>query len=311
MTLPNFLIIGAPRSGTSSLFYYLKQHPQVFASPIKEPAFFIFDGMTFYADQRDYDIYRIVDWDNRAIVTELPDYEALFHNVTTETAIGEASTAYLNNHRAPDRIMHYLSDVKLIAILRDPAERAYSAYMMDVLNGLDDLRLSEIATGYQTHSRKGRVIPGQRQFLFYINAGFYYRGITRYLQRFDRSQICVLFFDDFRRDPESTISKVCQFLGVDTTFRVNTEQRHNIGRYPRIRRWHSMAVSQNPFRSRLRKLLPSELRHRLSKALVQSNLSQPPTMNSDLRALLIDIFRVDILQLQDLLERDLDHWLAV
>ena len=122
MIMPNFLLIGAAKAGTSSLYGYLKQHPQIYMSPIKEPRFFALEGETLNFNGPTRGI-------NQTSINTLEAYSQLFQKVTTEKAIGEASTIYLSSPKAPERIKHYLPDVKLIAILRDPSERAFSSYM--------------------------------------------------------------------------------------------------------------------------------------------------------------------------------------
>src|ERR687894_3261543 len=115
MTMPNFFIIGAQKAGTTSLYYYLKQHPQIYMSPRKEPHFF--KGM--HSELRK---------SGRGLppVTDLGDYQALFRGVTDEKAIGEASASYLYSPKAPALIKSSIPDAKLIAVLRNPADRAYS-----------------------------------------------------------------------------------------------------------------------------------------------------------------------------------------
>ncbi len=123
MNKPNFLIIGALKAGTTSLFNYLMQHPQIYMSPVKEPKFFALVGE--YLDPKKREILG-------KCVVDIEEYRALFDNVTTEKAIGEASAIYLSSRRAPGRIQHYILNVKLIAILRDPVERAYSHFLHNV-----------------------------------------------------------------------------------------------------------------------------------------------------------------------------------
>ena len=101
MTMPNFLIIGAMKSGTTTLYDSLNAHPQIYMSRLKEPHFFSYDGTQNFP------------------ITNLEDYQALFRGVSNETLIGEASTTYLFNSKAPERIRHYIPQAKLIAILRD------------------------------------------------------------------------------------------------------------------------------------------------------------------------------------------------
>src|SRR5690348_12453358 len=112
MTLPNFIVIGPPKTGTTSLNSYLKQHPQIFMCPIKEPGFFMLEGEPLASD-RPAGGYSI---------TNLADYQKLFEGVKKQTAIGEASTQYFYSQKAATRISHYVPGARLVTILRDPAE---------------------------------------------------------------------------------------------------------------------------------------------------------------------------------------------
>ncbi|NEO53881.1 MAG: sulfotransferase [Okeania sp. SIO3B5] len=131
MSMPNFLMIGAPKAGTTSLYEYLKQHPQVYLSEIKEPHFFSFEGRTqgFNDPSRANFI--------RKKVTKIEDYKKLFEEVKDEVAIGEASTSYIYIPEAVERIKKYVPDVKIIAILRNPADRAFSHYLQHRKNGTE------------------------------------------------------------------------------------------------------------------------------------------------------------------------------
>ncbi len=135
MTLPNFLVIGAAKSGTTALHEYLKQHPQIYMSPQKEPHFFSLEGKK--VDFRGPGDKREEQLNNS--VTNIEDYRKLFQGVSNEIAIGESSTSYLNNPEAPERIRHYIPNAKLIAILRNPVARAYSSFLHMVQRGYEPL----------------------------------------------------------------------------------------------------------------------------------------------------------------------------
>lgn len=131
--LPTFLVIGAAKAGTTSLYHYLGQHPQVFMSPVKEPGFFALEGHPLdFRGPGD-------EWLRQATTTTLEAYQKLFEGVRDEPAVGEASVLYLHHHAAPEAIARYVPDVKLVAVLRDPVERAYSAFLYQTRNGREPL----------------------------------------------------------------------------------------------------------------------------------------------------------------------------
>src|SRR4051794_34967159 len=125
--LPNFLIIGAAKAGTTSLYHYLRQHPDVYMSTIKEPNYFCFEEQL----------------PEYAPVRTLAEYESLFDGASSQPAVGEASTQYLNSAAAPRRIANILPNVRLIVSLRNPADRAYSSYLGRVWGGRERAGVSE------------------------------------------------------------------------------------------------------------------------------------------------------------------------
>ena len=142
MRLPNFLVIGAAKAGTTTVYQYLKQHPQVYMSPRKEPHFFSKNGT------KDYPI------------PTLEDYQALFQEASDEIAIGEASTSYLTHPQTAERIQYHIPHAKLIAILRDPANRTYSLYIMLLMLGkrkLSSYTHQEILDEFYNLVKKDRV----------------------------------------------------------------------------------------------------------------------------------------------------------
>src|SRR5436309_11753413 len=130
MTLPNFLIIGAAKAGTTSLYHYLRQHPDIYMSPVKEPAYYASASVAARSGR------------SRGIRTRAA-YERLFAAAGAERARGEASPQYLNDDAAPDRIAADLRDVRLIVSLRNPVDRAYSSYLGRVAGGTERRRVDE------------------------------------------------------------------------------------------------------------------------------------------------------------------------
>ena len=156
MTMPNFLIVGAAKAGTSSLYYYLDQHPQVFMSSIKEPRFFAPELYTDYIK----DPYRSGAKEHRSTPMSLEEYQSLFDAVTDEVAIGEASTEYLYVPKTPERIKQLIPDVRLIMVLRDPAERAFSAFCYQVRDGCEKLTFEQALAAEETRMDEKKRWPG-------------------------------------------------------------------------------------------------------------------------------------------------------
>lgn len=204
MTLPNFLIIGTMKAGTTSLYSYLSQHPQVYMSPIKEPRFFALEEAELSARQTNE--HKAV-WESS--VTRLADYIALFDEVTDETAIGEASPIYMAwSNKAAPRIKHYIPDAKLIAILRNPVDRAYSHFSHNVKVGVEQstdfaeaLRLDEI-----------------HQQWWYKKQGFYAMLLEPFRELFTEEQIKLFRYEDFQRDSVGVLREIFKFLEVDDHF---------------------------------------------------------------------------------------------
>jgi len=131
MTIPNFLIIGAAKSGTTSLYHALKQHPKIFMSPVKEPNFFALEGGELNYPQGTVDPRYLAQ-----CITTKEEYNQQFEGVSNEIAVGEASPIYLYHPQAPVRIKNCLPNVKIIVILRNPIERAYSNFLHHIREGV-------------------------------------------------------------------------------------------------------------------------------------------------------------------------------
>lgn len=266
-TFPNFFIIGAPKSGTSSLFRHLEEHPDVFMSPIKEPNFMALDvaaaaGAEARAGAERSEIHQ--EMQLKAVWTAA-EYVDLFRGRTTERAIGEGSSWYLHSAQAPQRIRYYAPESKLIAVLRDPAERAYSAYRMHRRLGFEPCATFEQALDQQDV----RLEKGRDWGLEYRKPGFYRRHLEAYREEFESGRLLIHLTEDLAQDPPGVMKKTFEFLGVDPAFNVPAAQvRHNA------------SPGWGP--------LSKQTRERL-----------------------IELYREDILGLQELLRRDLSAWLQV
>jgi Sulfotransferase domain. len=298
MTMPNFLIIGAAKSGTTSLYYYLKQHPQIYMSPIKEPRFFAFDGIKMdFRGPGDREL-------NCQTITEIEAYRALFQAASNETAIGEASTLYIYNPRVPERVRHYVPNMKLIAILRNPVEQAYSSFMRLARDGLEPL--TDFAEAIQ--QEENRIYNHWSFTWHYKQRGFYYIQLKRYFDLFDPDQIRIYLHEDFYNDQVGVLQDIFRFLGLDDTFVPDVSLKHNVSGLPRSRILHTFFAGPGMIKFALERIIPEKVRWRIRIGLIHRNLTKL-TLLPDVRRQLIQDYREDILKLQGLIQRDLSGWL--
>ena len=302
MTMPNFLIVGAARCGTTSLYHYLRQHPQVYMSPVKEPKFFAYEGgqPDFAGPTR----FRRGRSRQRGVYTTIETYEKLFMDVSNKVAVGEASPVYLYHPDAAERIHRHIPSARLIAILRHPVERGYSHYCLHVLACKEPASSFEEALQEEERRIRHNWYPG----FHYKQWGFYCGQLKRYLNLFDRSQVRVYLYKDLVRNPVELLREVFRFLGVDDTFVPDISTRYSTSALPRSRKLHALLTRHRPIRGD-RWRLPSRAVGFLFDRLVSLNLRPRPPLPPDLRRGLIEDYREDVLELQSLLGRDLSHWL--
>jgi len=316
MSKPNFLIIGAQRSGTTSLFKYLQQHPDIYMSQKKEPRFFVFDeeNPQFAGSEKEKSEARYQAL-RQASVTNFQDYCDLFRNVTSQKAIGEASPHYLYCPRAAERIRYYLPDTKIIAILRDPVERAYSNFF---LQGPTDAKqfIAKFtqAVRKEENNKLDDIWDGA---IHYVRKGFYYSQLMRYYNIFDQNRIKVYLYDDLNENLTGLMQDIFRFLDVKDTFIPDTSMRFSDS---------ARKVVGNTFLAKLlakqwpktlaRHVFSNKYRHSIQQKLItyldstKKNFIKP-ALPPELRKQLIEIYREDTLKLQDLLQRDLSKWLQV
>jgi hypothetical protein len=260
--LPNFIILGAAKAGTTALYHYLTQHPQIYMSPLKETNYFALAGQQLnFCGPGDN------DYVNRLSITSREAYCSQFQGARDEIALGEASPLYLYHPLAAERIQHEVPEAKLIAILRNPIDRAYSAFLHLVRDHRETTRDFSEALALEEE----RIAANWEHIWHYVSMGRYYDQVKRYYDRFDRDQIWVLIYRDLRSDPRGVLRDTFRFVGVDESFVPDMSTRYNEA---------SLPLEQRP------PLLPSV------RARIQNEL------------------RDDILKLQDLINRDLSHWLT-
>ncbi len=213
--LPNFILIGAGKAGTSSLAHYLRQHPDIFVSTPKELNYFAFTDANLAQ-------YNLADqqWIQNSITT-LDAYQQKFSQVKHETAIGEASGIYMFHPQAAARIQAMLPEVKLMAILRNPIDRAYSGYQMHLRRG------TETRTFMTAVQEDLTVNPRPYMKGCYLQKGWYFQQLEVYFKLFKREQIQIFLYEELCQQPQQLLQRMYSFLNVDPDFKVNLEQKFN------------------------------------------------------------------------------------
>lgn len=295
--LPNFLIIGVQKAGTTSVYTYLKEHPQVYMSPVKEPNFLAKDP-----NKDPKDIKPVASHKKR--IDTFEKYCELFQAVTDEIAIGEASPNYMANYEiATQQIKRYVPDAKLIAILRNPADRAYSDYLMHIRDAIG-----------QPRSLSEQIIKKGKQSAT-LKKGFYGEHLSCFYDRFDSSQIEVFLYEDLRKNSQDLMRRIYRFIGVDENYTPDTSKKSQVAKLPKNQTLNKILHTHNPLRKNTAKVLksvfPATLVENVRQKLMDLNQSQEkiPPLSDEERQQLIEFYREDILKLQELINRDLSHWL--
>jgi hypothetical protein len=288
---PSFIGIGALKAGTTSLYSYLGQHPEIYLSPIKEPKFFAVAGNKLSARTKEI---------LGTTITSYREYLALFHTGEGFKAAGEISPIYLVSERAPQNIKAYLPDVKLFAILRDPVDRMFSHYLHNVRSGHEDEIGFLNALSRDEKSRFWNYIPQSR----------YYAALERYFRLFPRSQLKILFFEDLVADPKQVMFQLYSFIGVDPTWETDTESKKNVTYIPRSRALYRLTKNQGPLKRLAKNTIPGNLKQWLSKTLQSHNQRKPHITLTERRAAMSYV-KDDVQNLAQLLGKDLTHWLKI
>jgi hypothetical protein len=270
-------------------------------SEIKEPRFFAYEGErpeTFGGPGAAI----LID----SVVKTQTEYERLFDAANGKRIVGESSPAYLYSPVAAARINDALPNAKIVAVLRDPCERAYSHWVDNVTNGWEPVR----DFGRALDLAEQRDQENWWRKWDYIGHGFYAEQLKRYLDRFPADQVKVLMFEDLLGEESDSLGELFEFLGLDPSL---LEQRQlpkaNAGGLPRSRALARLMSGQSFIRSSMRRVVPAALRARARRELVRRNTSKPP-LDAATRVRLQDIYRDDIGQLEAILDRDLSPWLS-
>jgi len=298
--LPNFLIVGAPKCGTTSLYHYLSQHPEVHMSPIKEPKFITSHFITYpscgIGDAR-------IQED---VVNSFDDYCRLFSASPDMKALGEASADTLYYYEQGIQwIKKMIGEPRIVIILRNPVDRAYSAYMSLLREQREFLPFEEALR--QEETRKNNK---WEYIWYYKDVGLYFSQVKAYMEQFGR--VNVYLYDDLKNNPLDLLKNLHEFLEVDSSFVPDISLQYNISGVPKNMSLHRFLTEANVLKSALKPFLRMIMNDKMIERTVENlkirNLKRPH-MKHEVRRDMVTFFREDILRLQELINRDLSNWL--
>jgi hypothetical protein len=305
---PDFFLIGAPKSGTTTLYHWLAAHPSIHMSPIREPCFFAPEVVDYTERSRAFnkaDAPSLRAWldgpmtgaRSHGMVLDWNDYLSLFRYAGDTAVLGEASGNYLHSWNAPSRLKERIPGARMIVLLRKPADRLFSHFASAVAAGEAGGRFGEwIDEQLRSESiREPRFGP--------VWTGMYAHHLKRWLAHFPRDRMSIHLYDDYRVDPAGVLEDVFTFLGVDPRHRIDTTRRHNVTGVPR---WPAVRPLLSPVARMATSVLPERAVSRL-KGWYRGPARFTPTAAD--RVLLSRIYSDDMRELRDLLARDLSHWI--
>jgi len=253
--LPNFFILGAGRCGTTSLHYYLRQHPDIFMASVKEPSFFC---------------------EPFQVVTNPIHYAALFADACDETAVGEASHVYLTHPDSAKTLKSFFPEARFVLTFRHPADRAYSLYHHMRRYGFETAGSFERALAIEERRRHSKWFQkhcGQYFYNFlYFRSGLFGEQLNRYFSLFDRRQFHILTLSELEQNPFKALGRIFSFLGVDPEFQ------------PEIRVFNQGQTSRSPWLQRiLNRKSPLWVQRNFLGLADKFNITAVPPMNPDTR----------------------------
>ena len=281
----DFFIVGAPKAGTTSLYKYLNQHQDVVMSSVKEPNYFSNEELEsqdlYYASKN---------------ITDEKDYHSLFQANGEKKKLGEASVSYLFYPKVSKRIFTYNKDAKMIIILRNPVDRAYSHYKMDFRLGFVKRDFEDLVLN---NNQEGSLFYQQ-----YIDLGLYHLQVKSYIDEFGSTNVCVMFYEDLKKDRATFVNNIFSFLNLKSDSNINFNLKYNKSKLPSnnfMRYLYSISL----VRKTASFLFNERLINFINKNFFRESNQE---IESKVRHKLNQVFLNDIFMLEKLLNKDLSSW---
>ncbi|NPB04761.1 MAG: sulfotransferase [Aquificae bacterium] len=284
--------MGAEKAGTTFAVHYLKQHPDIFFPVIKEPQFFAKDVMPESADEKELWNLPKEKWNENVHIAYIRDpdlYAELYRDAERYKYRGDASVSYLFSKVAAREIYNFNPEAKILIILRNPVDRALSAYKMDVTIGRVNKPFEEAI----------REIPR------YVERSLYYEQVKRYLDTFPRENVLILLFDDLKSDPQKFFEKIFDFLEVQP-IKYSDFERKNESLKPRFPVLNYV-LYKTGIKRLISKYTPKPVKDYFKKLYYGGTYEYE--IDAETYNRLLEVFKSDIEKLSELIGRDLSGWL--
>lgn len=304
--VPDFFIVGPPKSGTTALYEMLGRHPEIYMPDIKEPRFFATDMRSRFQPARGHRLPETFE-----------DYLSLFTAATPEQRVGEASSLYLSSRSAARAIADVQPAARIIATVREPASFLRSLHLQLLRSHVETKKDLRTAIALEEPRRQGKHIPHRShlpQLLQYSEQVRYVEQLRRYRAAFPQEQLLVLIYDDFRLDNQATLQTVLRFLEVDDEYpleEVNVKQTTRTMRSQQLDDLlHSVSLGRSPLpraaKVTVKALMPSQLRQSAFRAIRRRGVyGEAPTPDADFMLELRRRFKPEVVALSKYLDRDL------
>ena len=295
INLPNLLIVGAAKCGTTSLHNYLKQHSDIFMTEHKEPHFLINSEI---GEDRVH-----------KAVTSLEEYKKMFKTEGKYKYKGESSVMYLAFPEfSIKNIKKYLDpDVKIIIMLRNPIERAFAGYLHNLrYNPSEDLSFEEaFDKSEERYHQVGDMTPDTR----YLQVGNYHFQVESFMTMFN-DNVHVIMYDDYINDIDLCLSNLFDFLAIDKVS-IDTSKKHMVGGWVfKSKFLRNLFIPKNNLKSLLKIVLASKkIRESIKQKMMNISIVETPCISEEMHKKLTEYYRNDIDNLSKLLNRELNHWI--
>lgn len=296
--LPNFVVIGAPKSGTTSLFFYLKQHPDVYLPVRKELHYFSYSELAKQIQgPGDRETLSSLCADQNA-------YLSHYANVKREKAVGEISPSYLYFSHTAEHIKDDLGPVKIITLLRNPLEKAFSQYSHLMRDGREDLSFFDALM-----QEKERATAGWSDFWRYAESSLYTKKLKHYLSVFGDDNVKIFLFDNLVANPAAFMREVYSFLEIDPTIEPDIKTVYNRSGESRSKMVADFFAKPNSIKSLFKIIIPERVRISVRMKILDLNTGEKGRVDEQAKNYLQEYFANDVADLESLLGHK-THWLA-